>query len=317
MTSRLKEVEGDGLFDWLNGNKMTKSSIRKYHQEQAKKRAETQKKVMEEKRNKILEEKKKIIKINPRQIVVKPYQPNVEDSEEEEAEEEEGGALLQNPITRIKNYVNLGKTLFSGRDNFQPSAREVLTKYGNDPIVRIYLVRNKLSAITTGVLNALSFGKFMENNHEEGKALYHLAMLVETNRANILVEKKETWYIYVNPRNLSPERMEVPLNGQTLSLNQLLYNAERRAGKNFWSYSASEKNCQEAIRNILYANNLNTPENIAFSNQDTQHLFKDSPNLKALSDGVTGFAEKLNILNEGVGLKHVHKYRILKKKMIM
>ena len=212
-----------------------------------------------------------------------------------------GGALIESPITRLKNYAKLGKAVINGRDNYQPKAREILTKYGNEPITKIELVRAKVPGYITGTLNVLSLGKFDKNNKEQDKNLYHLAMLVSTPTTKVLLEKNEVINIELNPKGLSKDRMNVSLNGKSSSINQLLHNAEKRGGKDYWSYSASEKNCQEFVRNILYANDLNTPENIQYTNQDTQHLFKDAPRLKKISDTITGIAAKANVINEGAG----------------
>jgi len=123
--------------------------------------------------------------------------------------------------------------------------------------------------------------------------LFHLAIVFDTPKGRILVEKNEVVNLSETvPNEDGREDRDIPIN-KKLTVKEALDNTERRLGKDlYYKYSAYDNNCQNFILNILKANDLGKQEDYEWVKQDTEELFKSNPFLRKLADGITDLASR-------------------------
>lgn len=203
--------------------------------------------------------------------------------------------------------------IFSGRNDYQPKVREILNKYGDLEITNAELRRTPLSLILMTTLSVASFGKIDKNNPYD--KLFHLSMVVKlSDGTNILIEKNEVINMEINPKvrpntefkqvslcNSACGRFSSSFSKSGFTLKQLLQRTREKMGDKFFLYSARDYNCQHFIKNILIANNIDTPELINFVEQDTKKLFEGLVYLRKASNTITDIASRLNVVTEGAG----------------
>ena len=149
----------------------------------------------------------------------------------------------------------------------------------------------------TGTLNILSPNFKKKNNNNP---LYHLKILIKTDKTAFSVEKNERITISRYQMNKGAENMNVNIP-RGLSMNILLANTRQLMGGKFLTYSAQSNNCQSLILAMLQSNNLSTPQNVLFTKQSTQDLF--TPQLRKITNTITDIAGKVNILRQGGDIK--------------
>jgi hypothetical protein len=199
-----------------------------------------------------------------------------------------------NPIDRVKETYKEANRLIYGNSDYSTKAQKLLDKFGDQQIQKITLVRNPVSDALIEVLNVASFGDFKKKLKEtEYDKLFHLAIVFDTQKGRILVEKNEVVNLSETvPNKEGKEERDVPIN-KNLTVKEALDNTERRLGKDlYYKYSAYDNNCQNFILNILKANDLGTDEDYEWVKQDTEELFKSNPFLRKLSDGITDLASR-------------------------
>jgi hypothetical protein len=209
-------------------------------------------------------------------------------------------------ISRIQNTVD---SLRGNRIGISPSVDRFLNEHGNEPIVQLLISRNVINPLITGTLNILSPNFKKKNNNNP---LYHLKILIKTDRTSLSLEKNERITISRYQMNKGAENMNVNIpNG--LSLNILLDRTKQLMGGKFLTYSARDNNCQSLILAMLQSNNLSTPQNVLFTKQSTQELF--TPQLRKITNTITDIAGVANIIREGGDIKkknpwiqHVQEY---------
>lgn len=201
--------------------------------------------------------------------------------------------IPSNPISYIHKIIY-------GRNEYSPKIKTILSTVGDENIVSIKIARHPLPFLLEGVLNALSFGKFKQNNPYD--KLFHLSMIIQTSNHLVSLEKNEVVNMDINPTMKShTETIDVPIS-QNITINELLRNTQEQMSNKFFPYSAYDNNCQDFILNILTANRLDTPENIEFVKQDTEQLFHNLDYLRKIANTVTDVAGRINVINEGGAL---------------
>ena len=157
--------------------------------------------------------------------------------------------------------------------------------------------RNVISPLITGTLNILSPNFKKKNNNNP---LYHLKILIETDRTSLSLEKNERITISRFQMNKNAENMNINIPSG-ISLNVLLDRTKQLMGGKFLTYSARDNNCQSSILAMLQSNNLSTPQNVLFTKQSTQELF--TPQLRKITNTITDIAGKVDILRQGGDIK--------------
>jgi len=103
--------------------------------------------------------------------------------------------------------------------------------------------------------------------------LFHLSIIVETDKGRVRVEKNDTINITPKPKTAKNEdRINLPVP-EGLTLGVMIQRTKERMGKDFLPYDPMKNNCQSFIVAILKANNMDTTENIKFVKQDADDLF--------------------------------------------
>jgi hypothetical protein len=225
----------------------------------------------------------------------------------------DGGALKD--WFSLRKWGEYTAAVATGRNDYQPKAREIIKKYGNNKIVRMYACRNPVQKLLTAALNAVSFGQFNKNWEKQPyDTLFHLSLRVELDtkpQTTIAIEKTEAVTLTANPPppNKSMECEFIPLN-KRLTLNQLLQGGEAFMGDKYFKYSAKDNNCQDYIMGLLRGSNIGTQENYDFIKQDTKELFKGLPGTRKLSNTITDLGGVMNVVVEGAGVHKGENYYV-------
>ena len=171
-----------------------------------------------------------------------------------------------------------GKGFFDVKLDYTNVVKATLEKYGNDQIIRLRILRKPLSAKIQYAL------KFVNSRATETyDTLFHLGLIATIKHDNyqkdFLIEKNEVIEIEDN-FNLSNETtlMDVPLNGQQITLKLLMENTRKGMGdEKYFKYSAWTNNCQYFVDAILKYNNLLTPSMHNFLFQNLQQIIDTTP----------------------------------------
>jgi len=198
--------------------------------------------------------------------------------------------IPSNPITYVHKIIH-------GRDSFSPKVKSILSNVGNENIVSIKIARHPLPFLLQGALNALSFGRFKENNPYD--KLFHLSMIIQTSNHLVSLEKNEVINMELNASmKTHTETIDVPIT-QNTNINELLKNTQEQMKDKFFPYSAYDNNCQDFIVNVLTSNHLDNPENIEFTKQNTEQLFDKLDYLRKIANTVTDVAGRVDVINQG------------------
>jgi len=172
---------------------------------------------------------------------------------------------------------------------YPPNVKEIMNKFGGEIIREIVIKRTPVSGLLTGTLNIFSLGKFGERMEKSFDELFHLFMIVTTqNGIRISMEKQERINMGLNPPSRPDEEIEQVSNIPSgLSINQLMENARKRMGNQFFRYDSAINNCQDWILNVLQASGIGDQNNYEFVKQDTAQLFVGLPTLKKVAHTAT------------------------------
>ena len=194
--------------------------------------------------------------------------------------------------------------LLYGRNDYSPQVRDILAQYGDKYVVAMEVRRTPLGKILMATLNVASFGQIAKNNPYD--TLYHLSLVVRLeDGTTIMMEKNEVISMEVNPpvrANTDTKTVALP---RQIRLNQILQLTKNRMGDRYFLYSARDNNCGDWVLNILQANRVDTPELTAFVKQDARQIFADNIRFRKLTNTVTDFAGRVDVLRHGAGLEMV------------
>ena len=219
-----------------------------------------------------------------------------------------GGAIKD--LVSPSAWKDYATSVIKGRKAYPPKMREIITKYGDKPIMRMQACRTPLSSFMTTALNIASLGEFNKRfaNMPHDK-LFHLDLRVEIaddtgkrkQLTTILLEKTEVLNASVNPTKKSDTECSLIQFRKPLTINQMLEGAKKIQGDKFFKYSANNNNCQDFIMALLKGVGAGNQQNYDFVKQDTQELFKGLPFFRKLTNTVTDVGAKFNEIIEGSG----------------
>jgi hypothetical protein len=212
-------------------------------------------------------------------------------------------SLLANPTNT--------KALLFGIDDFSRSARQVLEKFGNETIQHITIGRTPLPSPIVSALNIGSAFEFQKRLKEsEYDKLFHLFINITTTRnKKILIEKNSVINIVAKHVNTKETETQDVVNVKNIKINELLNNARKRMGKNFFTYNAITNNCQNFILELLQSNGMGDENNYAFIKQDLTDIFKNLNKTKRLTNFVTSLGATADILAFGASIKNSNNYK--------
>ena len=227
----------------------------------------------------------------------------------------------------IKSGVSSVKGMFTKRESFNNVSTRTLKEYGDKQIVKLQIARQPVVKMLDSVINVLSLGKWGDLKKEYGfDQLMHLGLIVTVQLASggtkdVMVEKVDAVTISptVTMNSSKTEYQEVPLRGQTLTLNAMVDKALAKVGaKMFFDYSglgvgnAPPNNCQYFIKYLLENSGLLDVRGKSFLFQDVEKLARQMPEYaKTIMNGVTDLGQLANKWM-GKGL-HIHAVHVNKR----
>ena len=204
-----------------------------------------------------------------------------------------GRPLTSSPVTTVQNVM-------SSTQNMPPNVKTLLAKYGNASIKYIKINRTPVNSGITYALNMFSKGGKNFNNEFKKlpyESLYHLQLIFSTSAGRCVLEKNERVNMAEQPKETETMDVRFPAG---LTINQIYSNGLKLAGNDkFYKYNASSNNCQNFILYLLQGSRLTTPENVAFTKQDTSTLFAKDPKLRKIANSLTTIGAKANIIQQG------------------
>lgn len=205
------------------------------------------------------------------------------------------------------------KALYYGRNDYQPRMRDLLRKYGNERILSMTINRNPIKNVER-FFNIISLGKFQQElNKTPYDKLFHLSLILHTNKGNFILEKNEVLNL-VKTDNIPENSTQLSINEKLdITINELLNNTHKKMGNKFFPYHHSNNNCQDFILNVLHSNGIINQTFDDFIKQDLRKITNKHPILNKIIHSLTNLAEKTNILTEGAGLNMQSKELELKK----
>lgn len=177
--------------------------------------------------------------------------------------------------------INIINDLYFCNYTYNKKTNDLLEKYGNCKINKIYLVKNPITDFTIFILNVITLYKFqktIEKYNEENNTNiypYHVSLLVEINLPNkikkiVLIEKSNcinvTENIYLHEKKILKI---IKLPKQKYTINDILQETKKRIGdKQFFNWTIYKNNCYVFIKEILKTIGMLNKTNIKFINQD-------------------------------------------------
>jgi len=202
----------------------------------------------------------------------------------------------------MEKLKDFGKKLMYGRKDYSPKVKKILKDFGNETITKIHIMRTPISSVLRKLMNIVSMGEFEKRlKNTPYDDLFHLSLLLFTEKGTILVEKNEV--INMEKMGKIPKlkkgsqisTMRTYKGG--ITINELLSKAKDRMGNKYFPYSAKDNNCQDFIMNILQASNLGSKSNYDFIKQTTKQLF--TSHLRKASNTITDLAGRIDVLAQG------------------
>ena len=193
----------------------------------------------------------------------------------------EGEGLLD---TRPKNLTN------------------VLTKDGNQTIVRLEVCRKPIHRFNMATLNALTFGSIKRKMEQLGyDNLYHLYLIIHLSNGKIYRLEKNHRVVVTDLGSYQSKgnclSLVYPENNKTL--NDFILTAEERKISGVYRYSFKD-NCQKFLYDLLNSNGINKFNK--FILQDTNDLAPSY--IKSFVKGVTSVAGIADYIYHGGYSRH-------------
>jgi hypothetical protein len=185
---------------------------------------------------------------------------------------------LNQPETLSESMKQFSEALLKGSNNYTTQFRDLIKKYGDNPIMKMEIKRSPVRKMVIKALDVISLGKFEKENPYD--TLWHLYILLTLDDGNILrLEKNSVLSLKLNAKDDEhTENMVVEYpKDRFITLNTLLEKTRQAMGKKYFLYNAKGNNCQDYLKAVLVSNGLGTPEEIAFIKQSTREIFNSSP----------------------------------------
>jgi hypothetical protein len=216
------------------------------------------------------------------------------------------GNKIKDTASNVYNKAkDIANKVITGDTGMPPNVKKILDQYGNELISSIDIVRNPVGKALTGALSIASMGEFGKNlQNAPYDKLFHLKIVITLQSGTrVSLEKVERVSMTVNPKPVKDEESTpTPLNGKSITLNQLYENAHNAMGGKFYPYSARDNNCQNFILNVLQASGVGNTQDYEFVKQDTKSLFGENSFLRKASNTITDIGARFNVLQQGGGV---------------
>lgn len=172
--------------------------------------------------------------------------------------------------------MNIDKDSFYFNE-YNSDCCNILEKYGDCAIKRMYLVRQPITRFAKTLLNIITLYKFeremkkyIETSKNNVFFPYHTSIMVEIElpnkiRKNILIEKNNCIKFALDFRISDKQDMRKISLGKKYTLKQILEETQERIGNNiFFNWQISRNNCQMLVKEILITLKKFTKKNKEF-----------------------------------------------------
>lgn len=174
------------------------------------------------------------------------------------------------------------KRLIYGNEDYPSKSKSVLNKVGSAKVKTAVIIRNPISQVITEFLKQASNTPYDK--------LFHLAIVFETDKGQVLIEKNEVLNI-TQAVQLKEGFETYPVEiDKELTIQQILDKTKDYQGGKFFKYSAYDNNCQDFILALLKSNNLGDEDVYRFVKQDTEEIFRTNPFIRKLANTITDIA---------------------------
>lgn len=217
----------------------------------------------------------------------------------------------------IEKIKDIGHKVFHGRNDYPPSFKRLLDKYGNETVSRVEVYRQPILSVFSTILNLTTKGEAERRLKETDKdKLFHISLWATlSNGKTLLIEKNETLNMKENPNKVKEsETIEAPTPPANLTLREMIEKTKERMGDKFFTYRALDNNCGNFIENILQANDMDSPPVMDFIKQDAKKILEGFPRLAKAMNLITDIAGRANVLVEGGEIKKNIKMNVILKK---
>ena len=188
-------------------------------------------------------------------------------------------------------FVDFVSSLVSGRKTLSPKVKKILEKYGNEVIVSANVGRTPVQGVITGIIKIVSSTPYDK--------LFHLFIELKLNSGvKLILEKNAVINMDVNKTINNAEFVPVNNIPNSLTVNDLMNNTQKKMGDKFLPYESKSNNCQYFIMAVLDSNNINSPELTKFVKQDTEDIFKN-PTFKKFADVITDIGGRADVVLQG------------------
>ena len=200
-------------------------------------------------------------------------------------------------------------------NEYHTDCADLLKKYGNYPIKRIYLVRHPITKFMETCLNLVTLYKFKQEvtrykkkNNNEAFFPFHTMLYVELkiskNKSKfLLIDKNNCVRISTKLKILNEYEMrDIRVKKYKYTLNEVMEKTRKRIGNNkFFNWELYKNNCQILIKEILITLKKFTKTNEKFMCQNgfakeikisefSLHIIRSLTNSMNLLENVVGTA---------------------------
>ena len=185
------------------------------------------------------------------------------------------------------------------KQDYNNGSKKMIEQYGDKIIDSIEVKRTPIMKILDKIINVISLGTYNKAKSGKFDDLFHLAMIVKIGGNNIVVEKNEVINISKSySMTDKTETLPVPMNGQKLTLRQMLDNSERARGKEqYFLYDGLKNNCQDAVISWLKSSNLGNQDVYSWVKQDITEIVENMPSyVSPVMNAVTNLGARVNAL---------------------
>lgn len=221
---------------------------------------------------------------------------------------------LDNTINRVENTLDQA---YNGQSKYPLNVQKIINKYGNLVVENYTLKRSPVASAIVSLINIISLGSIQKKiNRSNYDTLFHLFIEFKINDTlKINLEKNERMNMTVNEKYRENTQSKEILNTESKTINEILENTRLYMGDLFYTYSASQNNCQDFIASIIKSNNIGDQTDLEFIKQDTETLFKNKSYLSKISDTVTNLAGSSNTIFSGGKISKKKVIKTLKTKI--
>ena len=200
---------------------------------------------------------------------------------------------------------NLAKKFI--KNGYNNQATKTMNEYGGWKIFKINVYRKPVVGALDTALNLISLGKFDDGKQAGGyDKFYHLGLFCVLGNergawANVICEKNEVIHIEKVSFNINSfatgDDVTPVVVSKRLTLKEMLDNAQKTLGDNYFYYDPWTNNCQVFCRALLSGSGLLTPKLDAFVYQPLEEVIKHIPGVsQKLATGITNLGGIFNNL---------------------